>query len=159
MDVSQQTSIGSKECAMPPRYTSLTRLAKRISTLRMASLTGSDTTIQEWAIERGEGEVDTILAGSAAPAFADMTLVGQQLLADFSDDCAIYYLADRLGTVTDRVDSIHVNAVLRLKDMRSSGRAFAATGTVQQAPTIRMGSADRIFKGIRGTDPGTLGGF
>jgi len=125
----------------------------------MAALTGSDTTIQDWAIERGEGEVDTILSGSAAPSFAEMNAVGQQLLADFADDCAIYYLADRLGTVTDRVDSIHVNAVMRLKDMRSSGRAFAETGGAQQAPTISMSSADRVFRDRKGTDGGTMGGW
>lgn len=141
------------------RYATTADLVDVLSALRITGLSAGDATVQEACLERACGLLDAYLSASPTPSYTALTTVGQQIVHDLTLDVAAYYLASRIGAVTDRVQAIYDDAIFRLKDIGKGTASLGSVGVTAAPCPISLSSADRIFVAKTGSDSGTMGGW
>jgi phage gp36-like protein len=141
------------------RYGVAADLAEVLTALRITGLSAGDAVVQEACLERACGVVDLYLSASPTPVYSALSTAGQQIVHDLTLDIGAYYLAQRLGSVSDRVQAVYDDAIFRLKDI---GRGVGSLGSVGDtaAPTpITLASNTRRFTGPTSSSSGTMGGW
>ena len=141
------------------RYAVAADLAEVLSALRITGLSAGDAVVQEACLERACGVLDLYLSASPTPVYSALSAAGQQVVHDLTLDVAAFYLAQRLGSVSDRVQAVYDDAIFRLKDI---GRGVGSLGSVGDsvAPvSVSLASNTRRFIGPTAGSSGTMGGW
>jgi len=146
---------------MAVRYATRADLTRQLSALRLAAMSGGDTTIQDECIETAAAEVDTYLSASPTPVYASLPDYGQEIIRQITVQIAVYRLAERVAAVTDRLRESYDTAILRLRDVARGVASLGSVGATAAPAMISLSSNARVFR--RGESPagesGTMGGW
>ena len=127
---------------MTVRYAVRADLARVLTGLRLTALAAGDTTVQDQSIEQGANLVDLYLSASSVPPFASLPVYGQEIIRDLTARAAAYYLAERLGAMTERVRQAVDDVRADLARIRSGEMSVGSVGATAAPARISVVSND-----------------